>query len=326
MKRDFRYLRDKYTDAGARSVFEDICTQLFQAKFESTYPVRVTQGDGGIDIFVGDFDKEIDVYQCKYFIDGIGEAQQAQIRSSYLTAKNSTKYKIKNWYLCVPSTLSIKEFTWWSGWKSRSHTQDNIPIGLYDGSYLLGQLKKYEIYKYAFDDDVRQNLEVILSYLCSEKERIFNEIIVTLNTDESDTFNNLIFVKKLESANIENIDICKNDFFNAEIAEQSIQSKGDERVINVYKQLKIKVHSFWNTQYMRYKSDNDGNELLSRTYERIEDADNAALKSIDEINLLAKKGMLHQLAEDCSVGWLLDYQEKLESYLVKGCEKSAYSE
>ena len=325
MERDFRYLRDKYTDEGARSVFEDICTQLFQAKFKNAYPVRVTQGDGGIDIFVGDFNGEIDVYQCKYFIDGINDSQKAQIRDSYTTAKESNKYKVKNWYLCVPCTLSIKEFTWWSGWKSRKQTSDGIPIGLYDGSYLLGQLKKYDIYKSAFDDDIRNNLEEILSHLCSEKERIFNEIIVTLNADESDAFDNLIFVKKLECANINNIDVCKNDFFNAEIAQQSIQSKGDERTINIYKQLKIKVHSFWNTQYMRYKSHNDGNELLSRTYERIEDADNAALKSIDEINLLAKKGMLHQLAEDCSVGWLSDYQEKLEHYLAKECEKSEYS-
>lgn len=33
MQRDFRYLRDQYGDAGARDIFESICTQLLQARY-----------------------------------------------------------------------------------------------------------------------------------------------------------------------------------------------------------------------------------------------------------------------------------------------------
>ena len=32
MQRDFRYLRDKYGDAGAREIFEKLCTNLLQAQ------------------------------------------------------------------------------------------------------------------------------------------------------------------------------------------------------------------------------------------------------------------------------------------------------
>lgn len=39
MERDFRYLRDKYGDAGARDIFEKICIELFQKKFENAYAV-----------------------------------------------------------------------------------------------------------------------------------------------------------------------------------------------------------------------------------------------------------------------------------------------
>lgn len=55
MERDFRYLRDQHDEAGAREIFEKICTELLQAQFESeAHNIRVTQGDGGIDILVGD--------------------------------------------------------------------------------------------------------------------------------------------------------------------------------------------------------------------------------------------------------------------------------
>ena len=79
----------------------------------------------------------------------------------------------------------------------------------------------------------------------------------------------------------------------------------------------MKLYSLWNTQYRLYKDPIDGNELLAHTYMRVEDLDESTLKSIDEINLLAKKGMLHQLAEDKKIGWVEDFIEKLEKYLEK---------
>ena len=61
MQRDFRYLRDQHGDAGAREVFESICTQLLQARYgEETHNIRVSRGDEGIDILVGDFQSPIE--------------------------------------------------------------------------------------------------------------------------------------------------------------------------------------------------------------------------------------------------------------------------
>lgn len=80
MERDFRYLRDKHGDAGAREIFEKICTQLLQAQFgDEAHNIQASQGDEGIDIVVGDFAKPIENYQCKYFIDGLGVSQKDQI-------------------------------------------------------------------------------------------------------------------------------------------------------------------------------------------------------------------------------------------------------
>ena len=290
MQRDFRYLRDQYGDAGARDVFESICTQLLQARYgEEAHNIRVSRGDEGIDILVGDFQSPIENYQCKYFIDGIDSSQRTQIKNSFDRALHAEDYSMRKWILCVPCSLSASEFKWWSDDK-------------------------------AFDNDTQKKLDEILESMKAEKARLTEEIIVMLADIDSDDYDDMIFVKKLENAKIEMIDGCKREFFNAEFAEYIIKSKGDTERIRLLQNLKRKVYDFWETQYRRYQDDDNGNELLTRTYERIEDADTAALScsSLPEVSLAAKKGMLHQWAEECSVGWLRNYKEKLEEFLEGG--------
>lgn len=172
----------------------------------------------------------------------------------------------------------------------------------------------------AFDNDTQKKLDEILESMKAEKARLTEEIIVMLADIDSDDYDDMIFVKKLENAKIEMIDGCKREFFNAEFAEYIIKSKGDTERIRLLQNLKRKVYDFWETQYRRYQDDDNGNELLTRTYERIEDADTAALSCspLPEVSLAAKKGMLHQWAEECSVGWLRNYKEKLEEFLEGG--------
>ncbi len=50
MERDFRYLRDKYGEAGAREIFEKTCVQLLQKNYENAYSVKISQGNDVIDI------------------------------------------------------------------------------------------------------------------------------------------------------------------------------------------------------------------------------------------------------------------------------------
>lgn len=321
MQRDFRYLRDQYGDAGARDIFESICTQLLQARYgEEAHNIRVSRGDEGIDILVGDFQSPIENYQCKYFIDGIDSSQRTQIKNSFDRALHAEDYSMRKWILCVPCSLSASEFKWWSEWKGQQQKIHEIEISLFDGAYLIAELKKYNIYDKAFDNDTQKKLDEILESMKAEKARLTEEIIVMLADVDSDDYDDMIFVKKLENAKIEMIDGCKREFFNAEFAEYIIKSKGDTERIRLLQNLKRKVYDFWETQYRRYQDDDNGNELLTRTYERIEDADTAALSCspLPEVSLAAKKGMLHQWAEECSVGWLRNYKEKLEEFLEGG--------
>jgi len=313
MERDFGYLRDKHGDAGARDVFEKICIELFQNIYKDAYAVKAYPGDDGIDILVGELSKPIIVFQCKYFINGIGQSQKKQIRESYDMVTG--KYDVKEWYLCVPNVFTIDDHKWWSDWKTGKQEASKIEIGLYEGSLLIGKLKAFDMYTTIFDDDIRNSLNEIEKYLLEENSRIFNEIIMDINDFTDISYDDCIFVKMLESANILDLDEFKNDFFNAEISRQKIVSKGDKDELRIYEQLKMKLFSMWQTQYRMYKNPDDGNILLSHTYLRIEDLDESTFKCIDEINLLAKKGMLHQLAEDRKIGWVENYIEKLEKFM-----------
>lgn len=320
MERDFRYLRDKYTDAGAREIFENLCTNIFQSIYGTdAHSIKVSQGDGGIDVLVGDFSAPIDVYQCKYFIDGIGESQKNQIRKSFHTAVESKEYTMNKWALCIPSVMNEKEFSWWSNWKSKNAKNFGVEIELLDGNYLLLQLKKHNLYNNAFDEDIRKSLDEICNYFSVQKKKLIDEIIVTPN-DVDNLYNDLIFVKKLEMANISDIEQCKSEYFNAEFAEQAIKSKGNEEQIIVYDKVKQKIHSLWSTQYRLFKNESDGNMLLAKAYEKIEDNNVGTLDCstvLPEVGLIVKKGMMHQLAEECSVGWLQDYKQKLKDSMGK---------
>lgn len=313
MERDFRYLRDKYGDAGARDIFEKMCVELFQKKYENAYAVQTSPGDDGIDVLVGDLSGEIVVYQCKYFIDGIADAQKTQIRESYKTV--TEKYRVSEWYLCVPILFTIDNHKWWSEWKSKQLQKDKIKIDFFDGSRLLMLLKECELYDEIFDEDIRNMLKEIREYLNSENLRIYNEIIYDINDFSDISYDDCIFVKMLESANIFDTAEYKNDFFNAEIAKQKIISKGQSKELLMYKQLLSKLKSIWNTQYKMYKHATDGQELLNNTYLRVENLDTTTLAASDDINLLAKKGMLHQLADEKQIGWIENYLKVLEEYM-----------
>ena len=83
--------------------------------------------------------------------------------------------------------------------------------------------------------------------------------------------------------------------------------------------LKNKIFSLWQTQYRQFKAESDGNNLLNQTYLRIEDLDSTTLASSSDYSLVAKKGILHQLANEKKIGWIEHYLIKLTKYMGE-CE------
>lgn len=179
MDRGFRYLVDVYKVEGARKKFEEICEDVFRKIYGAAYSVKVQNGDGGIDVFIGDFSEKITVIQCKFFLDEIGKSQKANITKSFNTAIQSGIYKMRKWILCVPCELTISEHEWWAGWaKERNH---DVEIELLDGNSILSMLEEYGLYDKYFNT-VRIDKELLNSIRTEDiKEKIDNDFKLIIN-------------------------------------------------------------------------------------------------------------------------------------------------
>ena len=127
---------------GARFCFEALMEELLRKENPSrnVQGVRLAQGDGGIDVFVGNIGQEkIDVYQCKYFDAGLRSSQWKQITDSYNRAIKNQNYQMNKWILCLPAELSLDEHIKWEEWK-KEHKVDSLEIGLVCGNEIIDRL------------------------------------------------------------------------------------------------------------------------------------------------------------------------------------------
>ena len=104
----------------ARDAFEALVEDLIALIHPDVHSVRANPGDWGIDAFVGQLTRggEVYIWQAKYFIDGFGKVQQADVRASYksaLAAADKHGYVVKGWTLCIPTTLDAPNTKWWQG-------------------------------------------------------------------------------------------------------------------------------------------------------------------------------------------------------------------
>ncbi|REK76193.1 hypothetical protein [Paenibacillus paeoniae] len=149
MDRDFKYFIDLYGAAGAREKFEDACYTMLKRKLPNEYiqKVRENPGDEGIDIFIGDFNEHIDVYQCKFFMNKI---DYKQINNSFKRAVSSSFYKMKTWTLVIPKIMDIKETKQWSTWKQEKEKLHSVKIILIDSAEIIVTMKELNIYNEIF--------------------------------------------------------------------------------------------------------------------------------------------------------------------------------
>lgn len=117
-----RFLSESRDEAGARTRFQRLITDLVMAKVPNASEVAYPGGgDWGIDTYVGSLDDGIVVWQSKFFTSW-GEPQQKQIRDSFkqvMTKADEHGFKVAAWPLCVPSILPPDVQKWFDGWKQR---------------------------------------------------------------------------------------------------------------------------------------------------------------------------------------------------------------
>ncbi|MGV0831985.1 NACHT domain-containing protein [Empedobacter brevis] len=157
MNDDWQLLVQKIGVESSRIKFEEICEIIFKKLYPNENPrtIKVSKGDGGIDIFIGEIGIEpIEVIQCKFFNLGVGDSQKQQIKKSFRTAIESDEFEVKKWTLCLINILDLKQSKWWSEWKDQMTIEYNLSknfINLKDGNDLVLHAKEQEVYNICFD-------------------------------------------------------------------------------------------------------------------------------------------------------------------------------
>jgi tetratricopeptide (TPR) repeat protein len=132
---------------GARASFEEMLAQLVRLTETAVRRVEANPGDWGIDVFVGQLNGTIRVWQSKFFINGVGESQQNEIRESFRSLTESARaqsFRVSAWTLCMPCSMDAKATRWWDNWKKRAETEHGIAVSLWDETELRGRLLRSE--------------------------------------------------------------------------------------------------------------------------------------------------------------------------------------
>ncbi len=290
MQKDWRDFKALYGNIeGARAAFEIACESLFRQMHpnENVKTVAVKQGDGGIDVFIGEYGIEpITVIQCKFFLEQFEDSQQAQIRESFKTAISSTEYELKNWILCVPRELPTDEAAWWSKWKSKmlkEYDKTNEFITLKNGNELIELMKVHDVYNTYFQIEDSQRIKDI-------HEEIFKRDKSYSGVDES--LDDLTIID----------DICDHVL---ETASKKMSSKSEIMASDSFAKIEIKVPlNFPEEQRNRIA------EMLHNTWTKREVVRNYLRNLEDEIKVLDLKERIQQ--DYCEVRGIKDPQEPIQ--------------
>ena len=119
--------------------FEELSQILLNRKDPEIKPIEGSGGDGGIDSFVKVKDNKIDIYQVKFFPNGLNFSQKNQIKSSLETAIEN--HNPNNWFLVIPQdrTPSMKEW-----FEKLGESYPETKIEWFGHTELVSELYKHE--------------------------------------------------------------------------------------------------------------------------------------------------------------------------------------
>lgn len=293
---------------GARTTFQRLIAQLVSLCYEGMKMVDAKAGDWGLDVIVGEIDEIISVWQAKFFIDGIGDSQKGQIRESFkqVVEKASEEgFAVDAWTLCIPVDLDPDALKWWTGWKKRQEKDHGLGIELLD----------------------RTGLETLL--LAPDAAHILRAYFPGVqaaapvappvqDVPQNVSYEDMLFVKQLQAAQITELESAKQQFFNAEALAREVADKKVAEHVNALRAERADLRSIWEARYNKACAETAAGGLLSHLHpevmEAIERRHDSGRIEVLPMHLVHRKGAMHQVVEDGSAGWVRDFRAVVEAH------------
>jgi hypothetical protein len=294
---------------GAREKFERLIAQLVRVQFRTISRVDAKPGDWGLDVIVGEIDGVISVWQAKFFIDAFGSSQQAQIRESFaqvVKQASAQGFIVDAWTLCIPVDLDGENLKWWTNWRKRQERETKIRIQLWDRTELEGVLLAPDA------TDIRAAF-----FPTSVAAPAVPAPLAVAEVPDEVTYDDMLFVKQLEAAEIFEHDSAKQQFFNAELLSREVADKKvPEHMVSLQAE-RADLRSIWEDRYNRACAIFDGAllpELHGEVMEAIERRHDGARVQALPMHLVHRKGAMHQVVEDGRAGWVRGFRAIVEAH------------
>ena len=304
---DLSVLKNRWTEEGAREVFEELVLHCARTKDNSVRRVRADPGDEGIDSFLGDLNSTVRIWQAKFFCDGIGNAQKAQIRDAWKSCSTSPVItKVHHWTLCIPIHMSPPEMKWWQDWIKKDNKNQICQFDLWDKSdfvlFSVDNLLK-NIFDFALERGiVHTSRDGLLSGL-----RQPTKIKLLENLPKQDYLKEATFVKKLEAAGIKQHAAVRRAFYNFELLRTSL----DAQQLKELDDLLARVHSIWEKRYNLKPTTMSDRDFYYSVIDEINSEDRKKLATPLPAGPVHKEGSIHFWADICKAGWTANYEDLL---------------
>ena len=295
---------------GARQKFERLIAQLVRLQFRTVKRVEANPGDWGLDVLVGEIDGVISVWQAKFFIDGFGKPQQAQVRESFTqVVKQSEKqgFSVDAWTLCVPVDLDADNLKWWTTWKRKKERETKIRIELWDRTELEGLLLTLDAVpiRSAFFPTTIAPASTVAP-------------LAVVDVPAEVTYEDMLFIKQLEAARIRELDSAKQQFFNAELLSREVADKRVTEQMLALQAERADLRSIWEDRYNRACGDASADGLLPQLHPDVMEAierrhDGGRVEALP-MHLIHRKGAMHQAVEAGRAGWVRDFRAIAEAH------------
>jgi hypothetical protein len=294
---------------GARESFERLIAQLVTLLYQSVRRIAARSGDWGLDVIVGEIDSVISVWQAKFFIDGVGDPQKAQIRESFkqvMEKAGEEGFTVDVWTLCIPIDLDADALKWWTGWRKRQERDQSVRIELLDRTALETLL-------------LAPDAASILTAYFPGVPAAAPAPPPVQDVPEDVSYEDMLFIKQLQAAEIVELESAKQQFFNAEALAREVADKKVAEQVNALRGERADLRSIWEDRYNRACSEADSaDDLLPELHPdvmaAIESRHNSGRVEVLPMHLIHRKGAMHQVVEDGSAGWVRDFRAVAEAH------------